>query len=75
MSGNRRHGWRRGNASGRNGLAPRPWHCAGCDRLHGGRTPRTLLAGSDYCDRTYLRLKQAQFDREAAERITQGWTR
>lgn len=66
MSGNRRHGYRRGNASGRNGNSPRPWYCTGCERLHGGRVSRTLLRGFDYCDRTYLRVKQRQFDAEAA---------
>jgi hypothetical protein len=61
MAGNRRHGFLRGNANGRNGSStPAPWHCAGCGRLHGGRVTRTGLAGHDYCDRTYLALKARQ---------------
>ena len=61
MAGNRKQGFMRGSASGRNGNGPKPWHCAGCCKEHGARVSRTLLAGSDYCDRTYLKIKEAQF--------------
>lgn len=61
MAGNRKHGFMRGSASGRNGNGPKAWHCAGCNKEHGARVSRTLLAGSDYCDRAYLKIKEAQF--------------
>lgn len=58
MGGNRTHGYRRGNAAGRNGgNRPSDWWCAGCERFHGGRVSRTLYRGYDYCDRKYLALK------------------
>ncbi len=69
MGGNRKQGFLRANASGRNGTAPKPWYCTGCNKDHGGRTNRTLMAGEDYCDRTYLALKEKQFAIERAARI------
>lgn len=64
-------GFLRGNASGRNGNRPKAWHCAGCDKDHGARVNKTLLSGHEYCDRQYLKIKEAQFaeitrQREAA---------
>lgn len=67
MAGNRKHGFRRGNAAGRNGTNTAPnWFCAGCNKEHGGSASRTKMAGNDYCDRTYFALKEQQF---AAERL------
>jgi len=58
MGGNRKHGFMRGNASGRNGTAwPAPWFCDGCKRDHGGRTFKNGLKGSVYCDRQYFKIK------------------
>ncbi len=58
MGGNRKHGFMRGNANGRNGSSKKPpWHCAGCNKNHQGSTFRTLLDGSDYCERTYYKAK------------------
>lgn len=62
MGGNRKHGFMRGNASGRNGFGtPKKWFCTGCEREHGGRVNRTKLGEADYCDRKYLALKAKQF--------------
>jgi hypothetical protein len=48
----------RGNASGRNGFGKaRPWHCAGCGKVHQGATERTIaLDGNSYCNRTYYKM-------------------
>lgn len=69
MAGNRKHGFLRGNASGRNGAGPKAWHCAGCDKEHGARTEKTFMAGNAYCDRTYLKLKEQQFEQICADRL------
>lgn len=70
MAGNRAHGFLRGNASGRNGAGkPSPWYCEGCKKEHVGQTSRTLLEGSDYCDKTYYAIKEAQFAAQSALRI------
>ena len=56
MAGNRKHGFLRGNAKGRNGSnTPAPWHCAGCGRQHGGRVTRTGLAGMAWLVGAWLR--------------------
>jgi len=62
MSGNRKHGFMRGNAAGRNGSGtPDKWFCQGCKKMHTGRTMRTrMLDGFDYCDREYYRLKELE---------------
>lgn len=63
MAGNRKNGYLRGNASGRNGSnTPTKWFCGGCNREHGGKTNRTLMRGVDYCDRTYFALKEVEFN-------------
>lgn len=57
MSGNRKHGFARGN---RGGFKPQPWHCDGCGKDHAARTMRNrALDGKDYCDRTYLAGREA----------------
>lgn len=59
MAGNIKHGFRRGNANGRNGSStPLKWFCSGCSRLHGGRVSRNRLLsdGLDYCDRKYYKI-------------------
>jgi len=63
MAGNRKHGFRRGNANGRNGSnTSAKWICNGCQKLHGGLVPRNkMLDGFDYCDRQYYRLKEMEF--------------
>ena len=62
MAGNRKHGFLRGNANGRNGsAASAAWFCSGCARDHGGRVERTGYRGGDYCDRTYLQLTEKEF--------------
>ena len=55
MGGNRKYGFRRGNANGRNGSSVSPaWFCAGCQKQHKGTTFRTrALNGLDYCELTY----------------------
>ncbi len=70
MGGNRNFGFLRGNANGRNGsCTPRKWFCVGCQKDHGGRVERTGVYGlGDYCDRSYLKLKEAQFAAEALAR-------
>lgn len=71
MGGNIKHGFRRGNASGRNGAGvPGKWFCTACQKEHGGRTERTGYQGGDYCSRTYYRLKEQEF--AAARAIAQG---
>ena len=58
MGGNRKHGYRRGNANGRNGSNTKPdWFCNGCQRYHKDKTMRTrALDGYDYCDRQYYKF-------------------
>lgn len=72
MAGNRKHGFMRGNASGRNGNSPKAWSCAGCNKEHGARTNRTLMKGDFFCDRTYLALKEMEFQQEREARIQRG---
>ena len=51
MGGNRKHGFRRGNASGRNGAGQ--WYCNGCEKMHPyARFRNGTLDGRSYCDRT-----------------------
>jgi hypothetical protein len=51
MAGNRKHGFRRGNASGRNGAGQ--WYCDGCGKLHPyTRFRNGTPEGRSYCDRT-----------------------
>lgn len=63
MAGNRKHGFMRGNANGRNGSLFVPkWFCSGCEKEHGGRVSRNkMLDGFDYCDRQYYRRKELEF--------------
>lgn len=63
MAGNRKHGFMRGNANGRNGTnSQKRWYCGGCSREHGGRVDKTLMRGIDYCDRTYLAKKEHEWE-------------
>jgi len=58
MGGNRKHGFMRGSAAGRNGARmPQPWFCDGCQKEHGRSVFKTGLNGSIYCDRQYFKLK------------------
>lgn len=61
MGGNRKHGFMRGNASGRNGTGtPNPWYCDGCDKIHGGQVFKNGYNGKLLCDRRYLKLKELE---------------
>ncbi len=61
MGGNRRHGFARGNASGRNGQTHAPrWFCCGCQCEHGGQVLRTVLYGLTYCERRANRIETAR---------------
>lgn len=52
MGGNRKHGYARGNRSGRNSTTyPPPWYCIGCERTHGSKVFRNVIHGENYCDR------------------------
>ncbi len=63
MAGNRKLGYLRGNASGRNGSnTPPKWFCAGCIKNHGGRVFKTGYKGNLYCDRSYLKLKSQEWE-------------
>lgn len=68
MAGNRKLGFMRGSASGRNGNVPKTWHCFGCDKEHGARVNKTILKGNEYCDRQYLKIKEAQFAEVSRQR-------
>ena len=69
MAGNRKSGFLRGNAAGRNGSkTPGNWFCVGCAKDLGGRTERTGYLGNLYCSRTYIKAKEAQFEAEALTR-------
>ena len=61
MAGNRKHGYRRGNASGRNGNHPSNWYCDGCQREHGYKvTSWGTLDKKRLCSRQYEKAaKQA----------------
>ena len=51
MGGNRKHGYMRGNASGRNGAGA--WYCNGCGKMHPySRFRNGTTDGKSYCDRT-----------------------
>ena len=61
MGGNRKHGFRRGNANGRNGYPAAPWFCAGCRKHHAGRTGGTVgLDGVKLCERQYIKCLEAE---------------
>jgi len=61
MGGNKKHGFMRGNANGRNGTnTPIPWFCTGCNKEHGGRVFRTGYKQNLYCDLTYFKLKSQE---------------
>ncbi len=70
MGGNRKSGFLRGNANGRNASStPRQRFCTGCQKVHGGRIERTGVYGlGEYCNRTYFELKETQFAAEALAR-------
>lgn len=54
MSGNRRHGFAQGIG---HGFKPQSWYCAGCDRMHPGKTTRWEgLDRKSYCTREYDKL-------------------
>lgn len=60
MGGNRKHGFMRGNAAGRNGVGNEKWFCHGCQKQHTGQTMRNKMSdGFDYCDKMYWRIKDA----------------
>jgi hypothetical protein len=52
MGGNRKHGFRRGNANGRNGNHAKDWFCDGCQKMHGYKiTAWGTLDGRKLCSR------------------------
>lgn len=55
MAGNRKHGFRRGNASGRRpAFWEQPWFCHGCNKMHPyNRFRNGTLDGRNLCDRQY----------------------
>lgn len=56
MTGNRKHGFRRGNGGGN--VPERPW-CDGCQKRHARYTLLTkALDGKVYCKRTYYTAQQ-----------------
>lgn len=64
MGGNRKHGFARGNASGRNGHPNESkWFCEGCQREHGGTVCSTVIYGRVYCDRQANRIETARSQR------------
>lgn len=64
MGGNRKHGFARGNASGRNGQThPPKWFCVGCQWEHGGQVYSTVLDGLAYCDRQANKIETARHER------------
>jgi len=61
MAGNRKHGFMRGNAAGRNGSGNEQWFCHGCQKKHAARTMRNkMLDGFDYCDKMYWRIEEGR---------------
>ena len=59
MAGNRKHGFRRGNANGRNGNHPSNWFCDGCQREHGYKVASWgTLDGKRLCSRQYEKAAQ-----------------
>jgi hypothetical protein len=59
MAGNRKYGFRRGNASGRNGNHPSNWFCDGCQREHGYKVASWgTLDGKRLCSRQYEKAAQ-----------------
>ncbi len=64
MGGNRKHGFARGNANGRNGHPSEyKWVCAGCQREHGGTVCSTVIYGLAYCNRQANRIEVARSKR------------
>lgn len=67
MGGNRKHGFMRGNAAGRNGVGtPKSFYCDSCDKEHGASVDRMGLKhmiGSDVlvCDRKYFPMVDDKF--------------
>lgn len=57
MGGNRKHGFMRGNASGRRrAFWEIPWFCDGCKIKHAyTRCRNGMLDGRSLCDRLYYR--------------------
>ncbi|WP_139322985.1 hypothetical protein [Deinococcus marmoris] len=70
MGGNRKHGFARGNASGRNGQTYGPkWFCDGCQREHGGKVFSTVIYGLVYCGKQAGRIETARSERRLSARI------
>jgi hypothetical protein len=56
MSGNKKHGYRRGNASGRRkSILDADWFCDGCRKTHRHQVERNGNGGKSFCNRTYWR--------------------
>ena len=54
MAGNRKHGFMRGNANGRNGNHSPDWFCDGCKKVHGYKVISWgTLEGQRLCGRQY----------------------
>lgn len=61
MGGNRKHGFMRGNASGRNGSGPKGFYCEVCKKDHGKTVFKNKYQGQIMCDRQYFKLKEIEF--------------
>lgn len=61
MAGNKKHGYRRGNASGRTkSIKHNDWFCNGCKKSHAYGTFRNGLNGFSYYDKEYFKIKSQQ---------------
>jgi hypothetical protein len=80
MAGNRKLGFMRGNAAGRNGVGtPKGFYCDSCDKEHGASVDRmglNLILGNDVlvCDRKYFlmvedKLKSKQDSSKAIAKL------
>lgn len=70
MSGNRKHGFMRGNAAGRNGVGSKKgFYCEVCQKDHGLSVDRTKYQGRMMCDRQYYKLKEAEFKLQKLQSI------
>jgi hypothetical protein len=65
MGGNRKRGFMRGSAAGRNGsqiwYTTKKWYCEVCNKEHSPAVVRTQYQGKIMCDRQYFKLKEEEF--------------
>lgn len=58
MAGNKKHGFRRGNSSGRTKPSwKKTFYCDGCKKEHGENVFRNGINGLLLCDMQYYKLK------------------